>query len=184
LVASDLSIGLYDISSIEVTPVLLATDPLTWPHPSPTWKIGYRGFWGLSQPYYRSNESRLIVGNEHSVKGIAIPCSSGRRGAESQPKLVMLMPVGLFHWDNSLRCHFGYNSAVMINYVPPGPRLKMLYYSWPEGSPMPFLSSSSSLVGHFDDISRSPEYSAFDEFSGRVVLKASNEVLVYDFAKF
>jgi len=100
------------------------------------------------------------------------------------------MPLNLFDWDKN--CHFGFNSAVRIAGVFPR---EMFYYSWPKGSskssrgPCKSSGHSKSSLGHsnvveFDEDWGIPEYSAFDECSGRVVVEAGDEVVVYDFTKF
>jgi hypothetical protein len=175
LVASYFSIRLYDTSSIEVVANIPPADPPTWLHPSPTWEHHYARSLGISQPYFCSNtnEFRLIFCTKYAVNGFIIP---PRSGEESQPKILELMDLNTSFRDT--KSCIGYNSAVVIDRVP---RLKMRYYSWPESSESS-LGLSNSLVGEFDENWRMPEYFAFDECSGRAVVEAGNEVVVYDFA--
>ena len=176
MIAADFNFNLYDTSSIEASVDIPSADPPTWPHPLPTWTYKYPGCRGLSQPYCcgNTNEFRIIFSTRYALKGITIPCHSG----ESQPKTVTIMPLDIFYGEE--RCHFGYNSTVVIADVPPR---KMFYYSWPEGSSESSLDPSN--VVKFEEEWSSPEYSAFDECSGRVVVQAGNEdVIIYDFAKF
>ena len=176
LVASYFSFRLYDTSSIEVVANIPLGDPPTWPHPLPTWDHGYRRNLGISQPYFYSNtkEFRLIFCTRYAVNGVTIPCRSGE--VESQPKYVQLMDLNTYFRDE--KSCIGYSSAVVVDGEP---RLKMRYYSWPESSESS-LGLSNSLVGKFDENWSSPEYFAFDECSGRAVVEAGNEVVVYDFA--
>jgi hypothetical protein len=192
LVAANFSISLYDTSSIAAVTDIPSAHPLTSPHPLPTWRHKYteRRGPGLSQRYCcgSTNEFRLIFTTKDAIQGITIPCRSGK----SQPKCVTLMPLNRFD-GHKLKCHFGYNSAVVISGVCPG--REMLYYSWPKSSSKPSLGCSKSPFGRsksrgrsnvveFDEDWGRPEYSAFDECSGRVVVEASDEVVVYDFTKF
>lgn len=177
LIASDAKIGLYETFSIEATADIPSADPSTWPRSLSTWCNYYERCRGLSQPYSCSNtnEFRIIFSTRYAVKGITIPYRSG----ESQPKLVTLMPLNVLSGDE--RCHFGYNSAVMIQTESIVSR-NMLYYSWPEGS-----AESSLGPSNFVEFDRDLSYrnsSAFDECSGRVVVDTGDEVVVYDFAMF
>jgi hypothetical protein len=190
LVAANFSISLYDTSSIAAVTDIPSAHPLTSPYPLPTWRQKYTERRGLSQRYCcsRTNEFRLIFTTKDDIKGITIPCRSGK----SQPKCVTLMPLNRPD-GHKLKYHFGYNSAVVISGVSPG--REMFYYSWPKGSSKPSLACSKSSLGRLKSCGRSnvvefdedwgrPEYSAFDECSGRVVVEASDEVVVYDFTKF
>jgi hypothetical protein len=178
LIASDVKIGLYDTFSIEATADIPSADPSTWPRSLPIWECNhYERCRGLSQPYSCSNinEFRIIFSTRDAVKGIIIPCRSG----EPQPKLVTLMPLNVLSGDDHKRCHFGYNSAAMIDRVA---SRNVLYYSWPEGSAESSLGPSNFV--EFDKGWSNPRSSAFDECSGRVVVDAGDEVIVYNFAKF
>ena len=188
LVAANFNISLYDISSIAAVTDIPSADPPTSPHPLPTWRHKYIGRRGLSQRYCcgNTNEFRVIFYTRYAIEGITIPCHSRKW----KPKLVTLMPRNLF--NGSEKCHFGYNSTVMVSGVSPH---GMFYYSWPKPSFKSSLGCSKPSPGHsksfgpsnvvkFDEDWGRPEYSAFDECSGRVVVEAGNEVVVYDFAKF
>ena len=177
-VASDFDIRLYDISSIQPKVDVPATDPPAGFYLEPIWENSDFNFESLSKPYYcgNTNEFRLVFSTGYSVCGIIIPpCHVG---AESQPEFVTFVDL-----NGQARCHFGYNSAVMIDGVPPGPRLRMMDYSWPEDFSQSSPGFSNSLV-QFHKNCRRPQYSAFDEYSSRVVVEAGNKVVVYDSSKF
>jgi len=186
LVATGTGLSLYDISSIEANANIPPAS--TWPHPRPTWLLEGEFFippnaQGLSQMYHcgNTNEFRLTFCTTAAIYGIIIPCQSGQ--VESDPKLqvVKLKNISvIFFWD---RTYFGYNSTVMIG---EGPTLTMLYYSWPEGSSESPCGPSNHLFGEVDEErwTQSPEHSAFDESSSRVVAEAGNKLIVYDFTEF
>ena len=181
LVVSGCYIRLYDLSSIQAQADVPATYPPAGCYLEPIWENSDFNFEILSKPYYsgNTNEFRLVFSTGFSVCGIIIPpCHVG---AESQPEFVTF--VYLHALCGQARCHFGYNSAVTIDGVPPGPRLRMMNYSWPEESSQSSPGCSISLV-QFHKNYRRPQYSAFDEYSSRVVMEAGNKVVVYDFAKF
>ena len=153
LVASYFSFRLYDTSSIEVVANIPLGDPPTWPHPSPTWDHGYRRNLGISQPYFYSNTKEFRLIFYTRYAVNGFTIPCRSGEVESQPKCVQLMDLNT-------------------------------YYSWPESSESSLgsLGLSNSLVGKFDENWSSPEYFAFDECSGRAVVEAGNEVVVYDFA--
>ena len=181
LVASGCYIRLYDLSSIQAKTDIPATDPPAGVYLKPIWKHFDCGFESLSKPYCcgNTNQFRFVFSSGYSVCGIIIPLC--HIGAESRPKIVTFMYLNALY--GQARRHFGYNSAVMIDGVPPGPRLRMVDYSWPESSSQSSPGFSNSL-DQFHENCRRPQYSAFDEYSSRVVVEAGNEVIVYDFAKF
>lgn len=183
-VATHTSISLYDTSTIEATANIPPAS--TWPHSRPTWLsegelLIFPRNPGLSQLYHccNTNEFRLIFSTTEAVYGITIPRQSGQ--VESEPELVELRdPHNLnIIWGD--RTYFGYNTAVVIY---SDACIKMLYYSWPEGFSESPCGPSNSLVGKVDKTWRSPEHSAFDESSGRVVVDTGNRLVVYDFDKF